>query len=290
MNTGSIEVGREELDLGLTMSVGQTFAWHRLDGSNLYEGGEDRFYTTKDGDVLILWQEGDTLQYRATGGLEHEIEDRLRLHEPLEEIVAGIRGEDALLDEALDRYRGLRVLNDDFFPCLISYLCSVQMRIPRIKQLYDTLAREYGGTIREDGKEFLRFPSLPELAEATEDELRDLGIGYRATYIAETTDQLMREEVTPEALEAMEYRDAHAAIQELYGVGDKVADCVLLFSLGFMEAVPIDTWIRQAVEEQYPHLHDEDYHGMADNLRGLFGEHPGYAQEYLFHHVRTMDQ
>lgn len=289
MNTGTIEVGQEELDLAMTMGVGQTFAWHRLDGSNLYEGGEDRFYTTSGDDVLVLWQDGDTLHYRATGGMEHGIEDRLRLHEPLDEITGRIRGQDELLDAALDRYRGLRVLKDDPFPCLISYLCSVQMRIPRIKELYDTLAREYGGVIEEDGKEFLRFPSLPELAEASESELRDLGIGYRAKYIDETTDQLMREEVSLDAVADMSYRDAHDAVQGLYGVGDKVADCVLLFGLGFMEAVPIDTWIRQAVEDHYPHLHDDDYHAMAANLREFFGAHPGYAQEYLFHHVRTMD-
>jgi len=289
MNTGTIEVGQDELDLAMTMGVGQTFAWHRLDGSNLYGSGQDRFYTTKGDDVLVLWQDDDELHYRATGGMEHEIEDRLRLHESLDTVTEMIRGQDELLDAALDRYRGLRVLKDDPFPCLVSYLCSVQMRIPRIKELYDALAREYGGTIEKDGQAFLRFPTLPELAEADEDELRDLGVGYRATYIAETTDQLMREEVSLDAVTDMSYRDAHEEIQELYGVGDKVADCVLLFGFGFTEAVPIDTWIRQAVADHYPHLHADDYHAMADNLREFLGEHPGYAQEYLFHHVRTME-
>ncbi|MDY6771478.1 MAG: DNA glycosylase [Candidatus Nanohaloarchaea archaeon] len=289
MQEGTLQVGREELDLDTTMQVGQTFAWHRVDGSNLYGDGEDRYYTTKDGDVLVLWQKDDLLHYRATGGMEDEIEDRLRLHESLDEITSRLQGTDPVLDEALDRYRGLRVLNDDVFPCLISYLCSVQMRIPRIKKLYDTLAREYGETIEAGGREFLQFPSVEQLAAASEQELRDLGVGYRAKYIAETTDQLRDGLVDLDGLAERGYREAHGELTELYGVGDKVADCVALFGCGHLEAVPIDTWIRTAVEEHYPQLHDDDYHAMADNLREFFAAHPGYAQEYLFHHIRNGD-
>ncbi|MDY6777577.1 MAG: DNA glycosylase [Candidatus Nanohaloarchaea archaeon] len=253
MRSGTLDAGRDELNLSLTMEVGQTFAWHHVTGGNLYrDEGDGRYYVTQDGDVLILWQDGDTLHYEATGGMEHQVEDRLRLHESLSDIRTTLRGRDQVLDEALERYRGLRILQDDFFPCLISYLCSVQMRIPRIKELYDTLAREYGQVVEYDGREFLQFPTVQQLAEASEEELRDLGVGYRAKYIAETTDQLMRGEVTEEELAAMTYRDAHETIQDLYGVGDKVADCVLLFSLGKLEAFPLDTWAWRAIEQYYP--------------------------------------
>lgn len=286
MRTGTVQLGPGELDLATTMEAGQTFAWHRSSGENLYTGEGDRYYTTKGGDVLVLRQDGDTLHYRATGGLEREIEHRFRLHESLSEIMGQIRGTDRFLDRALDTYQGLRVLNDDLFPCLISYLCSVQMRIPRIKELYDTLAREYGEPVTVDGRTYLQFPTLQELAEASEEELRDLGVGYRATYIAETTSQLMREEVDLSALRDMTYRDAHDELKELYGVGDKVADCVALFGLGHLEAFPIDTWIRQAVEQHYPQLHADDYHAIADNFRE-YVDHVGYAQEYLFHYMRN---
>ncbi len=289
MRSGSLDLEDGELDLATTMEVGQTFTWHKLSGENLYTGDGDRYYTTQDGDVLILWQDGNTLHYRATGGMEQQIDDRLRLHESLNEFKQAIRGRDDHLDEALDRFSGLRILNDDFFPCLISYLCSVQMRIPQIKQMFDTLAREYGTTVEAGGREFLQFPKPQQLAEATEQDLRDLGVGYRARYIVETTGKLVQGEVSPEELRNMEYKDAHDEIQKLYGVGDKVADCVLLFSLGHLEAFPIDTWIRKAVKKHYPDFHADDYHAIGDNFRDYFGEHVGYAQEYLFHHIRTAE-
>lgn len=289
LDRGVMAVPKSELDLETTLSVGQTFAWHRLNGDHLHTGSGDWFYTTEGEDVLMLRQDGDELHWRATGGMEDQIEDRFRLHESLERFRTEIRGQDELLDEALERYEGLRILNDDFFPCLVSYLLSVQMRIPRIKELYDTLAREYGGTIHVDGHELLRFPRVEELAAATEEELRDLGVGYRARYIDRTTDQLMEGVLDPVELRQLPYREAHDLITELYGVGDKVGDCVLLFSCDQLEAFPVDTWIRQAINEHYPEKHSDDYHAIGDAFRDYFGEHVGYAQEYLFHHIRTMD-
>lgn len=289
LREGVMTVPEHELDLEATVSVGQTFAWYRLNGEHLYTGESDWVYTTRDGDVLMLRQDGDELHWRATGGMESEIEDRFRLHESLEEFRSAMEGHDVLLDEALDRYPGLRILNDDFFPCLISYLLSVQMRIPRIKDMYDTLAREYGETLQVDGNELLQFPTVEQLAAVSEDELRELGVGYRAKYIDRTTDQLIEGVVDPAELRGLPYREAHDRITELYGVGDKVGDCVLLFSCDQLQAFPIDTWIRQAIEQHYPEKHSDDYHAVGDRFREYFGEHVGYAQEYLFHHIRTRE-
>lgn len=290
MRSGTREIASDELDLETTLQAGQTFAWFTDDEGHLYDGDDhERYYMTKDGHVLILWQDGDTLRYQATGGLEELIDERFRLHESLSSVHDRLRGHDQLLDEALDTHSGLRVVNDAFVPTLISYLCSVQMRIPRIKQMVNTLARTYGDTIEHDGSIFLQFPTIEQLAEASEDDLRDLGVGYRAQYIAETTGQLMQEEVDPSSISSLSYQDAHDEIKQLYGVGDKVADCVLLFGCGFTEAFPIDTWIRSAVEDHYPSYHADDYHAIASNFRDVFADDLGYAQQYLFHHMRTME-
>lgn len=289
MRSGFLEVGEKELCLKTTMEVGQTFSWYKESGQNLYTGEGDRYYTTKEGNVLVVWQEGGKLHYRATGGMEKQIKERLRLYEPLEEIVGEIKGTDEVLDKALKNYRGLRILKDDMFPCLISYLCSPQMRIPRIKKMFNSLAGEYGSKIKVEGKEYLQFPTVEQLSKASEKDLRELGIGYRAKYIEKTVQKLMDGVVDLEKIPEIGYRKAHDEIQKLYGVGDKVADCVLLFGAGYLEAFPIDTWIKKAVSKHYPEMYDENYKQLAENFRNYFGKYTGYAQEYLFHHIRNQE-
>lgn len=289
MREGYLEVDDDELDLRTTMEVGQTFSWHKLSGENLYTGDGYRYYTTSDGDVLILWQEGGRLHYRASGGMEKEVDQRLRLHESLSSITEELEGRDEVLDRAMERYQGLRILNDDIFPCLVSYLCSPQMRIPRIKKMFDSISEKYGSTVRKKGEEFLQFPTVEELSEATEDDLRHLGVGYRAKYIVKTVERIQKGVVDLERLEEMDYYVAHEEIKKLYGVGDKVGDCVLLFGAGHTEAFPVDTWIKKAVKRHYPDMYHSDYMELADNFRKYFGKYTGYAQEYLFHHMRDQE-
>ncbi len=288
MIEGYIEVPAEELDLGTTLEVGQTFSWYKKKDGNLYTSDGEKYYTTSEGELLVIWQENDKIHYKATGGMENQINKRFRLDESLVNIKKRLKGKDKFLDRALETYEGLRILNDDFFPCLISYLCSPQMRIPRIKNMFNSLAERYGTKVQVNGKTYLQFPTVDQLSEASEEELRDLGIGYRAKYIVETVEQLMNGEVSLEEIKDMDYREAHDEIKKLYGVGDKVADCVLLFGAGKLEAFPVDTWIKKAVKKHYPEMYDKNYRKLGDNFRDFFGEkYTGYAQEYLFHYMRN---
>jgi N-glycosylase/DNA lyase len=215
-----------------------------------------------------------------------EVERALGLDQDLEKIFSTFP-DDENLEKAKEELWGLRVLQDEFFPCLISYLCSPQMRIPRINEMHNRIAEEFGEVREVDGIEMQRFPTLEELSEASEEELRDLGVGYRAKYIVETVKILQEEDFDPEKVRELEYEDAREEMKRLYGVGDKVADCVLLFSLGFLEAYPIDTWASQAIEEKYPELHSDSYEETSRNMREHFGKFSGYAQEYIFHAARN---
>jgi len=211
----------------------------------------------------------------------------LGLHHDLEEMFEEFP-EDSPLEKARDEYWGLRIIQDEFFPCLISYLCSPQMRIPRIKEMQNKIAKKkYGTKVEFNDMEVYRFPTPEELSEATEDELRELGVGYRAKYIVESVKIIQETDFNHEDIKNMEYSEAREEMKRLYGVGDKVADCVLLFSLGFIEAAPIDTWGYKVLESHYPDLHTDDYDQLSENLREYFGEKAGYAQEYLFHAVRN---
>ena len=275
------KISAEDFDLEETMTCGQTFSWHRINGK-LYSDGEPHFYTFKDGKPLVIEEKDGKLHVKTETDRE-TVEKALGLNHDLEEIFETFP-EDENLEKAKEEMWGLRIVQDDFFPCLISYLCSPQMRIPRIKQMHNRIAENFGETVEFDGHELLRFPTLEELSKASEEDLRDLGVGYRAKYIIESM-KILNDGFDPDFPE--EYEDAREKMKELYGVGDKVADCVLLFSQEQLEAYPVDTWAMKAIKQQYPELHSDDYDELSRNMREYFGEYSGYAQEYIFHAARN---
>lgn len=276
-------IAAEDFDLELTMTCGQTFCWNRLEGE-LYGEGSAKFYSFRQGKSVIVEQRGETL-FVETELSPSEVKKALGLDHELEEVFSRFPSHPGL-KTAREEYWGLRVVQDEFFPCLISYLCSPQMRIPRIKKMHNEIARKYGEIREVNGNKLLRFPTIEELSEATEDELREMGVGYRAKYIVETLD-ILQDGFDHEGIRDMDYLDARKEMKKLYGVGDKVADCVLLFSLGFHEAAPLDTWAWKVVENHYPELHSEDYDETSRNLKQHFGDYAGYAQEYMFHAARN---
>ncbi|MDY6773683.1 MAG: DNA glycosylase [Candidatus Nanohaloarchaea archaeon] len=287
---GVIDLEEGELDLHKTMQCGQTFSWHKVSGEPFFEepSPDEKYYTTVDGEVVILWQEDEDLHYETSGEISRDIGSFFRLHEPLDNVLETISKDD-IMEEAVEEHRGLRLVNDEFVPTLISYICSSQMQIPRIKEMFDSITEKYGTEIEYDGRKYKQFPSLYELSDVSERELRRMGLGYRAKYVKSAIRHLIKGKVKEEELRDMGYKGAHEEIQKINGVGDKVADCVLLFSLGYLEAFPLDTWSWSAIEEHYPEHHHEDYHRTADNLRDYFGDYAGYAQQYLFHHMREKE-
>ncbi|MFB6208890.1 MAG: DNA-3-methyladenine glycosylase [Candidatus Nanohaloarchaea archaeon] len=278
----SFELEPDNFDLELTLTCGQTFCWNRIDGE-LYGEGGSRFYTFRRGEPVIVEDQGDSL-FVQTELSPLKVRKALGLHRDLEEIFSQFP-EDEKLWKAMEEFWGLRVVQDEFFPCLISYLLSPQMRIPRIKKMHNEIARRFGEEVEVEGEKLLRFPGRDELSGVSEQELRDIGVGYRAKYVVETLD-ILGNGFDETDLEEMDYFEAREHLKKLYGVGDKVADCVLLFSKGFHEAPPLDTWARKALQQHYPELHSEDYDEAVENIHSRFGDHSGYAVEYLFHAAR----
>jgi N-glycosylase/DNA lyase len=272
-----------DIDLELTLTCGQTFCWNRSDGK-LYGEGENRFYTFRNGTPLIVEENNGYVTAR-TELEKAEVEEALDLRTDLNKVFSEFP-ESPALEAAKSELWGLRIISDEFFPCLISYLCSPQMRIPRIKQMHNDIAREFGEEIEVNGETLYRFPRPEELVEASEEQLRELGVGYRAEYIAKSTEMIAEGEYSHQELSDLDYSDAREHIKQLHGVGDKVADCVLLFSKNFHEAYPIDTWAQKCIETHYPELHHEKYEKTSEKVRKHFGEKAGYAQEYLFHAAR----
>ncbi|MEY7848058.1 DNA-3-methyladenine glycosylase [Natrarchaeobius sp. A-rgal3] len=277
------------LDLYLTLESGQSYLWRREDGE-MYGGQRASgawYVTVVDGEVIRVRSRDGVLEWESTGDAASTVRRLLCLEDDLEAVVAAAP-DDPLLAEAYETYRGLRLVDDPPFGTLIAFICSAQMRVDRIHGMVSTLAREYGEEIDFDGQTYHAFPTPDQLAAATEAELRDLGLGYRAPYVVRTAEMVADGEAHPEAARDLEYEVAREYLTRFVGVGDKVADCVLLFSLGFDEAVPLDTWIKSAIEEYYPDCERGSYADTSRAIRErLGGEYAGYAQTYIFHHLRT---
>jgi len=293
METGTIDVATLPggFDLQSTVESGQSYLWRREDGRT-YDtdgtyGGSAWYATVVDGDPVRARQVDGRLEWASTTDAEPLLRELLRLDDDLPGIVDAAPDDD-LIREAYDAYRGMRLVNDPPFGCLISFICSAQMRVSRIHSMVTALAEAYGDPVELDGRTYHAFPRPDQLAAATEGELRDLGLGYRAPYVQRTAEMVADGEAHPAEARDMAYEDAREYLTRFVGVGDKVADCVLLFSLGFLEAVPLDTWIRTTIEEYYPDCDRGNYADTSRAIRDRFGgEYAGYVQTYVFHHLRT---
>ncbi|QDX41580.1 DNA-3-methyladenine glycosylase [Salarchaeum sp. JOR-1] len=292
METGSIPLDSlaSAFDLQATLESGQSYLWTREDGAT-YEtdgahGGDAWYATAADGEVLRVRQTDDELVWEATTDADALLHDLLRLDDDLDAI-RGAANTDDLVDAAYDRYWGMRIVSDPFFGCLISFICSAQMRVERIFAMQESLREAYGERIEFDGRTYHAFPTPDALADTTEDDLRDLGLGYRAPYVQRTAELVASGELTRDDILGLDYEDARDAMTGFVGVGEKVADCVLLFSLDYPDAVPLDTWIRTAIEDYYPDCARGNYADTSRALREQFGPYAGYTQTYLFHHLRN---
>ena len=276
------------LDLQSTLESGQSYGWRRADGRT-YEttgsyGGSALYETVEDGEVVSARQRDGRLEWASTTDAVPILTERLRLDDDVDAIVDATPP-DRLVREAYETYRGMRITADPFFSTLVAFICSAQMRVERIFAMQRALAERYGERVRVEGRTYHAFPEPERLAEATESELRALKLGYRAPYVVETARMVASGELTPADVPA-DYEAAREALTAFPGVGPKVADCVCLFSLGHLEAVPLDTWIRTAIADHYPDCDRGSYAATSRAIRERFGPYAGYAQTYVFHHLR----
>ena len=260
-----------------TIESGQTFSWTR----------EGNGYVNSDlGQVICVERRGDTLYYE-TSSNPVDVSQFFRLNDPLDVIHAEISRE-GIVEESIAFAPGLRIVSDPFLPCLFSFIGSIQKNIPAIHTLMNSIRRKWGPVYEFRGKTFYGFPSLEELIGAKISDFEKINAGYRSKFFVQTIEALNSEVVTEKQLREMDYSEAHTALKKLHGVGDKVADCVCLFSLGFLEAFPIDVWIEKVILEHYPIFEESgrSYQKRATAAREYFGQYAGYAQEYLFYYSR----
>jgi len=204
--------------------------------------------------------------------------------------------------QAIEAFKGLRILRQDPWECLISYICATYKNISAIKQMLSNLSKKFGDKIYLDEHYFYAFPTPQRLAKATAEELAKCGLGYRAKYVFETAKMVYENNFEVKSLRKLSYEKAKEELLNFPGAGLKVADCVLLFSLGKLEAFPVDVWIKHVIlkyyESYFPNefirkisgkksLTSSEYKELNLFGRRYFGDYAGYAQEYLYHYERT---
>jgi N-glycosylase/DNA lyase len=267
----------ERFNLLDTIESGQTFTWTR-EGSG---------YVNSDlGQVIYVEQVGNVLHYE-TSSRNVDFNDFFRLDDQLDRIQSEIIRE-GIMKDSIAFAPDLRIVRDPLFPCLISFISSIQKNIPAIHTLMNNIREKWGPTYEFREKTYYGFPSVDELSRATVSDFEGLNAGYRSKFFVKTIEAMIRADVIEEDLRAMEYSEAHRMLKTLHGVGDKVADCVCLFSLGFLEAFPIDVWIEKVIQSHYPIFEREGktYQKRSEAARNYFGQYAGYAQEYLFYYSR----
>jgi len=298
MRRGSIDVSSLPggFDLQSTLESGQSYLWWRADGRDYEEtpyGGEGWYLTTTraagEPAVIRARQQDGRLEWESTIDAEPVLRTRLRLGDDLPAIRAATPDDD-LLTAAYDAYPGMRLVRDPPFGALVSFICSAQMRVSRIHGMQQSLRAAYGEPVALDGETYHAYPTPDRLAAATEAELRGLNLGYRAPYVQRTAEMVASGKTDPGEAAGVAYEAARESLTEFVGVGQKVADCVCLFSLGFLEAVPLDTWIRKTIAEYYPECDRGSYAETSRAIRERFGgEYAGYAQTYVFHWLRNRE-
>ena len=250
---------------------GQCFRWNIEDGKYVGIAG---------GYVARVSYEGESLTLETTGGDKEYWSHYFDLETDYAAIKADIIGKESKIETACKEGHGIRILNQDMFETLISFIVSQNNNIPRIKKCIESICEHYGEYLGEVfGKKRYAFPSIDARADASICDLADLKLGYRCEYIVASAKQY-REEGAPTTYEQ---------ILSYHGIGPKVANCILLFGLHKVDAFPIDTWVKHIMNDMYG-FSEKDVKGMAAFAAEKFGPYAGYAQQYLFHYYRNVSE
>lgn len=275
----------KSFELADIFECGQCFRWNKQkDGS--YTG-------VFKGNVMNVQKEGNTVTFKGicNGDIKEIVEDYFDLNRNYKEIKEQLSKIDENVKASIEYGQGIRILNQDLWEMIISYIISANNNIPRIKGIIDRISKNYGKEIEWNGEKYYTFPTAEELKDVSAEDYRKLGAGFRDIRLYETVQAVLNKKVdlkqmqnNPNTLEVREQ------LLSLSGVGPKVADCILLFStLKRFEAFPIDVWVRRVMNELYIKNEDETKVSRKE-LEKLahekFGNLAGIAQQYLFYWKR----
>lgn len=275
-------INTDTFNIKYTLECGQCFRWEKLE-DNCYVG------VIKDR-VIKIRQKGNKLYITSNNmkNLEEVIYNYFDLNSDYNKIEKEISKIDINVKKAVSNTTGIRILNQDFFEMLISYIISANNNIPRISKSVNEISKMYGEKVIFEDKNFFLFPKPSQLKNVTEEEYKKCGVGFRARYLKHAVEDILSGKIN---IENIFYTDTIALKEKLLkimGVGPKVADCILLFACKKTEVFPIDVW----VERIMTNLYFKEY-GKAMKKKDIlsyatinFGKYAGIVQQHLFYNVR----
>jgi N-glycosylase/DNA lyase len=233
-----------------------------------------------------VYAEQRAAQLFVSGGHVEAAANYFALDHPLGEICAAFP-EDAAMSAARDYCRGLRIIRQPIWECLASFITSSMKQVAHIRQMSRALRERFGTPVVTNATRVFVFPTPQRLAAASEQELRACALGYRAKNLLLTAQRIASGEADLESWRALSDDELREQLCSLPGVGAKVANCVMLFAYERLRAFPIDVWIERVLKERYfPRARKLTAKRLREFCDSYFGEHGGYAQQYLFHHAR----
>ena len=282
-------LNQESFELEDIFECGQCFRWNVEDNES-YTG------VVKNSVINVSKNNNEIIFKGIFDGNEEGFKDLIRYYFDLDTNYNDIKEKLSNIDEYLKTATkfgsGIRILNQDLWECIISFIISANNNIPRIKKIIERISEKYGNKINLNGKIYFSFPTPERLGHATVNDLRDLGTGFRDIRIYNTTNMILTKEVDLEKISKMNStEEMREELLKLDGVGPKVADCILLFSsLKRIDVFPIDVWVRRVMNELYIHNENEEKVNKKeitklaqDKFLGI----SGLAQQYLFYWKRS---
>lgn len=270
----------ENFDAKAIFTCGQAFRW--------YEESDGSFTTVHLGRVLNVLNEKDRVIFKGTNLKEFDEiwMDYFDLNTDYKEI-RKVLSNNEILPKAMEYGEGIRILNQNHFEMLISFIISANNMIPRIKKSIEVISMRYGKFICEDeNRKYYSFPTVEELSRATVEDLREFAkVGFRDKRIFDTVNMILNEKIDLDNFENLETDILREELLKFSGVGNKVADCIMLFSYKRGEVFPVDVWIKRVMEELFI-KEETPVKKISKEADRIFGKYAGYAQQYLFYYGR----
>ena len=276
----------KNFDLKQTLECGQVFRYEKVsDASYVLIARNKRIRLTQK-------PESTTLMIHNTNISEYEEiwKDYLDIETDYSKIIDKISKDDPHMQKAIEYGQGIRILNQDPWEMIISFIISQNKAIPHIQQCIRNICEAFGEQlIDKDNEIYYAFPTVEQLAKATDEQLRACKVGFRAPYIMDACQKVMDNTVTLGLLPAMSTQEAKETLIKIKGIGEKVAHCVLLFGLNKTDTFPTDVWIKRIMQEVYFDKKETKNKDIIDFANSKYGDYAGYAQQYLFYYGRQTE-
>jgi len=265
-----------EINLDDTINSGQVFLWKKFNS---------KWYGVNGRKVLILEDKLDKNN--------KDIHNFFRFDDNFQKIKNQL-AKDKVVKDAIENFPGMRILRQDPFQCYISFIVSSNSNIPNIQTRLEKLCQTFGEKKIIHGRETFLFPEPERLSDASIRNIAKCGLGYRSKYVKEAATAVNKGIIDFSSLKKLDYHDARDDLCQVFGIGKKVADCILLFSLDKLEAVPLDRWVLRILQKYYSNefqiktksITDKTYDDLHNKIIDHFGKYAGYAQQFLFKNER----